>query len=275
MRDRVAAAHTLSTMTTILSTCLHEPEARARRLARAAIANAERWHHETLRCVARLERGRSHGIVPTLPEARRLGAFARYVQDERAPKVLIGCHVGSFLVVLLKMLDAVAPGTRVLAPIPARSAAVLHVLVTYAAAQRKTLELVPLKTGLVAKLMRNRWDVVVLLADLGAAYGRVADVTFLDLPCKLVSGPYQMARLLHGSLLFFWDGPEDGFHTDQPDDTFEAESAATIAALAQCYARRMQRVIAAEPARWGRWLQLPELTIPGANPHVVAPDRGR
>jgi len=264
-RERVAG---------VIAHCLHEPLSRARGFADAARRNQRRWGRQTQRLLTRLRSRRAHRIASTCTERRRLAAFTAYLEEEDRPKVLLGLHFGSFLADLIKLLDVAPHGTRVFAPVPARSELSLAPVVEYAHGRGTQLVLLPLKSNLALALRhaRERGDVVLMLGDLGRTHGQTVSTTLFGASVDLVAGPYAIARLLRAPLVLVHsatgcEGTE--LYFDAPLD-----DSAPVATLAARYAQRAERVIASAPTRWLRWPRFTELLSTGLADDV-APSGGR
>jgi lauroyl/myristoyl acyltransferase len=270
----------------VVAECLHEPVDRAHVVVERMRCNQRRWFKQTTALLSRLARGRPHGLDVSDRERARLVAFAEYLERERRPKVLLGLHFGNFLVGLLKMLDLAPTGTRVFAPVPARSLVTLAPVAQYAVAMGKELNLLPLKSTAMLALRRAREsrDVVLLLGDLGSSYGTTVQTTLFDKPVRLVSGPHALARALRAPVVLVHAEPsrkdeELRLHAANDECTLSAEPSAarasakgelpSVATLAAQYAAWIERLIQSHPSHWTRWPRIHELFVsPG---DVAAP----
>jgi predicted LPLAT superfamily acyltransferase len=254
-----AGVDAIARAATAIGSCLHEPPQRAWRLALAARLESLRASRRANRVLLRLARGRPHGVVATPVERERLAALVEYARTEASPKLLYAMHAGTFILDLLKALDAAPSGMRIRVPIPGRSAQSLQSLCGYARASGKSLELLPIKSTAVRALLRPAaGDVGVLLIDLGTAYGRTVASEFFGAPAHFVVGPYALARALGASLVFM-DSTRGALHCDGPFEIDRDGSEASAAALAQRFTQLMESAIAHAPTRWMRWHTLPEL----------------
>jgi lauroyl/myristoyl acyltransferase len=245
-----------------IAATLHEPPQRAFEIAVRASLNAARWSREANRCIARLARGAEPPAASSDAEARQLRAFAEYLADEPAPKLVLSMHAGNFLVNVLKALAAAPIGTTAHVPVPSRSIAALSGIPRYAEARGKRVVLLPLKSGAAVALrgLRRREDVAFVLVDLGADHGRTFELPFLGAPAHLVDGPYVLARRLRASITWLENAPSLAFAG--PFDGCLLADPPPVEAIGARFVAEMDARIRRDPAAWSRWQALPLLRQP-------------
>jgi hypothetical protein len=259
-RARVRALSVLhATIAESMACCLHEPPHRAGRLAWRAIARSAADALGNRRRFERLARGEPFASRATRVEHARLVAFARWAAAEPAPKVVASIHSSDLASIAFEALVALPPGMRVHMPVPARSVAALAPAARLAERLGKSLQFLPLKTAAPNRLRKvDGRDVLFMLLDLDARYGRAADVALFDRPARIVVGPYVLARRLRASIVYLHrDGGE--LEIDPPHDGCVRADGEPIDALAAHFARRIERSIACAPTHWSRWHTWPRL----------------